>query len=111
MRNLDKILIVLFPHSNLLLPEQVSADAESTHSFLDQQVDDGLAGGMKIVIYLPIAVVSNALHLPCNMVPLRFGQAQLQFLHAFVVPLIDGLEPATVNQSRDEPGTVCSYRR
>src|SRR5712692_6152507 len=111
MRYLDEVLIVPFPHTDSLLPEQIFPHNDCTHSLLDQEVDDGLTGSMEIVVHLPIPFGGDALHLPCDTVSFPFGQAQLQFFHALIIPLIDGLERSTVNQSREKPCTVCSYRR
>ena len=94
-------MIVLFPHAYLLLPERVFSDDERSHSLLYQKVDDGLAGGVEIVIHPPVALICKALHLFGDAVTLCFGQAQCECFHALVVPLIDGLERDTATTLHD----------
>jgi hypothetical protein len=110
MRYLDKVLVVPFPHACLLLPERVFPNNNRSHSFLYQEVDNALAGGVQIVVHLPVARGGNLLHLLGDTLPIRFGKAQFQLFHAFVVPLVHGFERPTVNQSRDKTLSVCCTR-
>src|SRR5581483_10887854 len=106
MRNEHEILIVNPAHVAFLLPERIFADDDAAHSLFDQKVNDGLACSIKIVIDLTIALVGAVLHLPRDTLSLLFGKAQLEFFHAFVVPLIPGFEHSTVNQSRNKALSV-----
>src|SRR5438876_423471 len=111
MRYRDKVLIVSTPHACLLLPERIFPDNNRSHSFLYQKVDNALAGSVQVVVHLPVTLVGNLLHLPGGTLAIRFRKAQLELFHAFVVPLVQGLERPTVNQSRDKALSVCCYRR
>ncbi len=106
MRNVHKVLIVAPPVIHLLFPQGIFANDEGARAFFDHQVDNSLAGSMQIVVHLPVALVRNALHLLGDAVSFGFGQAEFQFFHAFVIPLISGFKRATVIQARDKALSV-----
>src|SRR5260370_23238893 len=106
MRNGHKILIVALAHACFLLPERIFPDDNSAYPFLYQKVDNVLASCMEVVVHLPVPFVSNLLHLLGDMLSILFGEAQLEFFHALIIPLVPGFERPTVNQSRDKALSV-----
>src|SRR5258708_24823668 len=111
MRNGNKILIVPSSHASLLLPERIFPHNDRAYPLLYQKVNNALAGSVQVVVYLPIALVGNLLHLLRDTLSIFFGKAQFELFHALVVPLVHGFERSTVNQSRDKALSVCCYRR
>ena len=102
MRDGNKVLIVFLPHASLLLPERVLPDDDRSNPVFYQEVYNALAGGVQVVMNLPVALGGDAFHLPGDVLPVCFGKQLLQFLHALVVPLVPRFERPTVNQSRDK---------
>ena len=93
-------MIVPSAQTDLLLPERIFPNDKRPYPLFYQKINNAFTGSMKIMIDLSIALGGNPLHLLCGSPSVLFGKALLQFFHTLVVPLIDGFERPTVNQSR-----------
>src|SRR5260370_6807560 len=99
MRNSHKVLIVTLTHACLLLPERIFSNNDCAYSLFYQKVDYALAGSMKIVVYLPVPLVGNLLHLPGDTLSFFFGKAQLEFFRPLIIPLVPTLQRPPVTPS------------
>src|SRR5215469_8278143 len=106
MRNGNKVLVVAFAHTGLLLPQRIFPDDDRAYPLLYQKVNDGLTGSVQVVIHLAVARVGESLHLPGDTLSVLFGKAQLELFDALIIPLIPGFERPTVNQARDKALSV-----
>src|SRR5215813_14068218 len=105
MRDLAKLLIILFTHLDPVLPSVILPDHQCPDPFTYQEVDDLSTCRMHVLLNASVPPVGQAFHVPlCSR---RMPSDLLEFCTPLVIVLVDALHWAPVNDCWFHPRFVC----